>query len=45
MLHQGLENQSVKKILSLANRLFQKDQVDPVGAVGHFVKKTEKYAR
>ena len=45
MLHQGLESQSVAKILTLANQLFQRDHVNPLLAVGYFVKKTEKYLR
>lgn len=45
ILRQNLENQSVKKVLTLANQLFQSEHTQPLQAVGYFVKKTEKYLR
>ena len=45
LLHNSLERQSVTRVLTLANQLFQREQRSPLAAVGYFVKKVEKYIR
>jgi len=45
LLHSSLEAQSIAKVLTLANQLFQQDHSHPLLAVGYFIKKTEKYLR
>lgn len=45
IIHHNLESQSVTKILTLANHVFQQEHSQPLQAVGYFVKKAEKYLR
>jgi hypothetical protein len=45
LIHSTLESQSVTRILTLANQLFQSGRKQPIQEVGYFLKKTEKYLR